>query len=307
LYKLYWVKDDGSAELFDLGEVLKKYGSVFVGRLSDKDSYEAEKRGIVEVSPYSLYIFKPGEFYNYMGVVDGYVSRRHALLELKEGALLIIDNGPDGMGSKNGTFINGRRIKPGEPNRLNHGDEVSLGSRTKLKVVYGDEAVDLSCPTVLGEEDAKTLRDLGIKMNVVKEPTTGKLFVYVQEKVERPVDLPSGLKAVARDPKDLALMLAELKDKIVELENKVKEGKEDARVGATMVFPELELIRGILKSVLQELDALQSLEMLENAMRGIKDYAEGRIDKGPVITFLVNVRAVLDALINALKWLLQHP
>jgi pSer/pThr/pTyr-binding forkhead associated (FHA) protein len=303
LYKLYWVKDDGSAELFNLSEVLKKYGSVFVGRLSGKDSYEAEKRGIVEVSPYSLYIFKPGEFYNYMEVVDGYVSRRHALLELKEGALLIVDHGPDGTGSKNGTFINGRRIKPGEPNRLNHGDEISLGSQTELKVIYGDEAVDLSSPTVLGEEDAKTLRDLGIEMNVVKEPTTGKLFVYVQEGVERPIDLPSGLKVVAnpRDPIVLAKKLTELELEIVELKNKVKRGGEDVRVGAKIVLIKLECMHGVLKSVLQELDASQSLEKLESAMKGIKDYAENRIDERPVITFLDEVRAVL----GALKWWLQ--
>ena len=280
--------------------MLKKYGSVFVGRLSGKDSYEAEKCGIVEVSPYSLYIFKPGEFYNYMGVVDGYVSRRHALLELKEGALLIVDHGPDGMGSKNGTFINGRRIKPGEPNRLNHGDEISLGSQTELKVIYGDEAVDLSSPTVLGEEDAKTLRDLGIEMNVVKEPTTGKLFVYVQVEVERPIVLPSGLKVVA-NPRKLVRKLKKLKREIVKLKNKVERGEEDARAGAKMVLGKLECMHGVLKSVLQELDASQSLEKLESAMKGIKDYAENRIDERPVITFLDEVRAVL----GALKWWLQ--
>jgi hypothetical protein len=190
LYKLYWVKDGGYAETFDLSEVLEKYGSVFVGRLTGEDAYEARRRGLIEESFYSLYIFRPGEFYRYLGVEDGYVSRRHALLELRGEDLFIMDHGPDGRGSTNGTFINGRRIKPGEPHRLDHGYEVSLGSQTRLRVIYGGRPLTIRGPIELGENDVEVLRNAGLPMDIRQAPETRKPLVYIRQAVKEPVLYP---------------------------------------------------------------------------------------------------------------------
>lgn len=51
---------------------------------------------------------------------DASVSRRHARLVFEEGRATVED-----LGSKNGTFVNGRRL--GEPSPLEDGDEIRLG------------------------------------------------------------------------------------------------------------------------------------------------------------------------------------
>lgn len=51
------------------------------------------------------------------------VSRRHARILYKNGAYLIED-----LGSTNGTYVNrGRRLIPGNPQRLSDGDEIIVG------------------------------------------------------------------------------------------------------------------------------------------------------------------------------------
>jgi hypothetical protein len=51
------------------------------------------------------------------------VSRRHACIILKDGIYMLED-----LGSTNGTFINrGRRLIPGNPHRLQDGDEIIVG------------------------------------------------------------------------------------------------------------------------------------------------------------------------------------
>ena len=51
------------------------------------------------------------------------VSRRHALISLRDGQYEIED-----LGSTNGTFVNrGRRLNPGDRQTLNDGDEIIVG------------------------------------------------------------------------------------------------------------------------------------------------------------------------------------
>ena len=52
---------------------------------------------------------------------DRYISRRHAKLILREGEIFVVD-----LDSTNGTFVNGRRIEPGEEVRVNPDDRVEL-------------------------------------------------------------------------------------------------------------------------------------------------------------------------------------
>lgn len=51
------------------------------------------------------------------------VSRRHLLMKLEGDTVMAIDNH-----SSNGTTLNGRRLNPGEPCALRHGDELVLGA-----------------------------------------------------------------------------------------------------------------------------------------------------------------------------------
>jgi hypothetical protein len=132
-YKLRWLDNNNVCREYDLGKVLEENGFVFIGRFTREDDFEAIRHGIGGGIA-SLYMFRPGKFYHYMGVEDLHVSRRHALIESREDGIFITDHGVDGNGSTNGTFINGKKIEPGKPYRLNRGDEISLGSETELRV-----------------------------------------------------------------------------------------------------------------------------------------------------------------------------
>lgn len=50
------------------------------------------------------------------------ISRRHAILRWDENQLLLID-----LGSRNGTYVNGKKAQPHQPFKLYDGDEMRLG------------------------------------------------------------------------------------------------------------------------------------------------------------------------------------
>ncbi len=85
-------------------------------------------------------------------LTDQTVSRRHAEMERKEAGWFIRD-----LGSANGTFVNGVRLR--NPIRLKHGDQIRVGST--LLVYAGDEKVQQlvggSIPTDLVSLDAGSL------------------------------------------------------------------------------------------------------------------------------------------------------
>ena len=57
------------------------------------------------------------------------VSRKHAILVSNIGQISVID-----LGSSNGTFIDGHRIEPGQPEPLLPGSEISFGHGATLTV-----------------------------------------------------------------------------------------------------------------------------------------------------------------------------
>lgn len=56
------------------------------------------------------------------GALDKGVSRRHAIIIKREGALNLID-----QGTPNGTFLNGQKLVPHQPRILRDGDDIRLG------------------------------------------------------------------------------------------------------------------------------------------------------------------------------------
>lgn len=66
---------------------------------------------------------------NDIHLVDGLASRRHARVDLQQGAFVISD-----LGSANGTFVNGKRI---ERQKLGDGDEIRIGdSRLRFRCCW---------------------------------------------------------------------------------------------------------------------------------------------------------------------------
>ena len=63
------------------------------------------------------------------------VSRRHATLQNKKGLLYITDHN-----TKNGTYVNGLRIKPDEPHVVTNGDRLHIG-RVALSIHFADKVL----------------------------------------------------------------------------------------------------------------------------------------------------------------------
>lgn len=61
------------------------------------------------------------------------VSRKHAILRREGKTLHIID-----LGSRNGTYLNGKRLDPQAPQAVHHGDELQIGKIT-LKLAFKQE------------------------------------------------------------------------------------------------------------------------------------------------------------------------
>ncbi|PDW02669.1 FHA domain-containing protein [Candidatus Viridilinea mediisalina] len=57
------------------------------------------------------------------GGYDAGVSRRHAIITPHNAGYVLED-----LASANGTFVNGRRLKPQKPVAINHGDEIKFGT-----------------------------------------------------------------------------------------------------------------------------------------------------------------------------------
>ncbi|HEX7665085.1 MAG TPA: FHA domain-containing protein, partial [Polyangiaceae bacterium] len=78
----------------------------------------AEGQQAIELRPVNSLGRHPN---NTIQLLDKIVSKEHCILELRDGQFLLRD-----LGSLNGTFVNGERVR-GEQ-FLRHGDEISLGS-----------------------------------------------------------------------------------------------------------------------------------------------------------------------------------
>lgn len=65
---------------------------------------------------------------------DRTVSRRHAELNCKNGACVVVDVGTRGAGSLNGTFVNGTRLQANKPTPVKRGDIITLGPDAELSL-----------------------------------------------------------------------------------------------------------------------------------------------------------------------------
>lgn len=113
-YSIAW-RDDGDNERARLFS-----REIIIGRMKRDD-------------PYQVTLLVDGELVE-TGIYDASVSRKHARIYVDEGKLYVVDTGTRGEGSRNGTYVNGERIKPLKPRRLEPGDEVRAGLMTFLRI-----------------------------------------------------------------------------------------------------------------------------------------------------------------------------
>lgn len=79
---------------------------------------------------------------------DPSVAVRHAEISVEGGALLLTDL----AGSETGTFVNGHRLTPHQPHRLEHGDEIQIGPFT---VAFLNDATPAPAPPAAGRRDVQ--------------------------------------------------------------------------------------------------------------------------------------------------------
>lgn len=87
-----------------IGITITPENSVTIGR---RDPTKEEVPGI-DLTPHGAY---------QMGI-----SRNHAVLQIKDQRLIVVD-----LNSRNGTYVNGKRVEPQSPAKLRDGDELRLG------------------------------------------------------------------------------------------------------------------------------------------------------------------------------------
>jgi len=118
-------------------EFILRRSEYFLGRPSSEDLRMLTS--VIEgLSPFDVLIYpatppvRSGEA-SLTGFKSLTVSRRHAKLIVEKGRrnvgrLVVIDHGPTGEGSRNGTFVNGAKLERGERRELKEGDTIRLSA-----------------------------------------------------------------------------------------------------------------------------------------------------------------------------------
>ena len=81
----------------------------------------AEGQQAIELRPINSLGRHPN---NSIQLLDKIVSKEHCILEQRDGGFILRD-----LGSLNGTYVNGERVRGEMP--LRHGDEIALGSTAR--------------------------------------------------------------------------------------------------------------------------------------------------------------------------------
>lgn len=181
-YALLWSRGGRQAKaVLDPGEH-------FLGRLTEEDAAIVD-----DPDPFTIYIITSGPRPAYVntGIRSLAVSRRHAKLVVRSGgvgvhpALLVYDHGPSGKGSKNGTYVNGEKLRPGEGRHLFPGDALRLGADGPVFVVgtqVGGETIvraPVGVPKELPRETAEALQRAGL---VAERKDIGEVSLVVLSK-----------------------------------------------------------------------------------------------------------------------------
>lgn len=88
----------------------------------------SEREVVVDRSPFTIGRTSSCE----LVIEDEYISRRHAEIIFRDGRFYISD-----PGSSNGTFLNGRRLSPGEVAPISDGDLIRIGPYHSFRFLTG--------------------------------------------------------------------------------------------------------------------------------------------------------------------------
>jgi DNA-binding response OmpR family regulator len=153
-------------------------------------------------------------------VQDRWISRRHALVR-REGATYLLED----MGSKNGLFLNGRRVI--EPTALQNDDRIQVSPRYELCFVDAEA----TAPLIQGQGDVLIDQDgcrVWVKGQELDPPLSSAQFALLQFLVSTPdrVHARDVLRSVAYPDEDPAgisdeainSLVRRLRDRLTEID-----------------------------------------------------------------------------------------
>lgn len=166
---IYYVNDEEKETIIEVGSLLKRYDSFFIGRLPDHllNNYKRSSTSLIDDDYllYGLFIFtKNGEVIKPLDVVRTTVSRSHALI-LNTREIRICDHGKEGKGSTNGTYVNGVRVSSGHCVHLPDEAVIQLGNTFELTFFYDKLVINLYEGRILpkGTQTVRILRDMNVE------------------------------------------------------------------------------------------------------------------------------------------------
>jgi pSer/pThr/pTyr-binding forkhead associated (FHA) protein len=137
-----------------------------IGRLTSNDI-------ILRIVPY-----QPPERYPENYEKNLQISGNHATIATRNGAFFLSDTGKDGKGSKNGTFLYGKMIKPApQEYQLKHGARINIAGVLELEISFmwsskekkSQYGTSTACLSVLGDDPASCFGiDIDSALNAVK-------------------------------------------------------------------------------------------------------------------------------------------
>jgi hypothetical protein len=118
--------------------------SKWIESSGSESNYPNKDELIVELSPeeYGLPVIKLKDFEtitvgrersNEISIENQYLSSKHIDIYAQSGEIFVTDLGTNDRGSTNGTYIDGKKLTPSHPTKLNRGERLILGSED---VVY---------------------------------------------------------------------------------------------------------------------------------------------------------------------------
>ena len=105
-----------------------------------------------------------------MVLVEDMVSRKHAKIMTSEADIVIMD-----LGSTNGTFVNGERIKK---SRVKEGDRILIGTSIVKLLASSDAALDSSRGMTLGEAGASGNKNSTMSGSIREVPLPDLLQLF---------------------------------------------------------------------------------------------------------------------------------
>ena len=142
-------------------------------------------------------------------LIEGMVSRNHTRFELADGELSVED-----MGSTNGTFVNGDKIK--DKRALIESDRVLIGT-TILKIVFSESPVGTKPPppksTPMDDVQTADRNQMAGKLSEVSVPELIEMFGSARQRLILQLDGPDGTARIAiAEGKVLDCMVEKLSD-----------------------------------------------------------------------------------------------